>query len=69
VEPQYGSYDGMPVRYTYSEAWMLVNGAWRRTSIADVLGGAAGLSRDSYHQKFGAPPPLPPSAFQASSNR
>ena len=56
---RYGRHDGHAVRYTYDEAWELVDGAWREIEPVFV----ARLTRQVYLETFGRVPPLPPAAF------
>ena len=65
--PLYGSYDGRAVRWLGYEAWLLGrDGVWRETDAADVATGAAVLSREQFHTRFGTVPLMPKAAFQSS---
>jgi hypothetical protein len=65
-QPKHGSYDGRAVRWLGFEAWMLArSGAWHETDAADIAVGAAVLSAEEFHQRFGHRlPPLPDAAFR-----
>jgi hypothetical protein len=63
VKPRYASYDGHACRYTYHEAWELVDGAWRQIESVFAVIKAKRLTKQAYHRTFGPVPPLPKIAF------
>jgi len=63
AEIRYGRLDGHAVRYTYNEAWVLVDGAWHETESIFVIIKAERLTREAYLETFGHLPPLPKTAF------
>src|ERR1700731_2367711 len=56
--------DGHAVRYTQSEAWVLINGAWRKADLLEVNNNASVVSADKFTELFGQVPELPPEAFK-----
>jgi len=62
---KYGSYDGYAVRFTRYEAWILADGHWQKTGVAQVLHEAALLTKEQFHRVYGALPPMPSAAFQS----
>jgi hypothetical protein len=66
MPPNYGSYDGLPVRWHDNEAWMFFKGHWCETSAADCDTAAALLTAEQFHREFGQLPKMPKAAFQSS---
>ena len=62
-KPECGSYDGHAVRYTYHDAWVLVDGEWRQIESVFAIIKAKRLTRQAYRETFGPLPPLPKIAF------
>jgi hypothetical protein len=52
------------VRYTYHDAWVLVDGAWHQIESAFALITAVRLTKQAYRAMFGPVPRLPKIAFQ-----
>ena len=65
---KYGAFEGKPVRFIDTEAWLYTNGKWQQTSPPEVLVGAAVLDEKAFQADFGVLPPLPKSAFQSGPN-
>jgi hypothetical protein len=61
---QFGMLDGNAVRFTSTEAWALLQGAWRKASADEVLSDAVVLSRSRFNQLYPEVPELPASAFK-----
>jgi hypothetical protein len=61
---QFGMLDGNAVRFTGTEAWALLEGAWRKVSVDDVLSDAVVLSQARYAKLYPEVPELPASAFR-----
>ncbi len=61
---QFGMLDGNAVRFTSTEAWALLDGAWRRVSADEVLTDAVVLSQARFDQLYPEVPQLPASAFR-----
>ena len=68
-KPNYGSYDGHPVRWTDDEVWMLVDGAWRAIEPVFARIKADRLTRQAYRETFGRVAPLPSDAFSSDPSR
>jgi hypothetical protein len=63
---KYGSRDGCAARYTDEEAWVLVDGTWRKSHpIFFLFTGRAPLTKKAYREAFGDVPPLPDNAFDS----
>lgn len=62
---KFGMLDGNAVRFTNSEAWWLIKGAWRQIASAEVLANAAEMREERYKQLFPKVPRLPGSAFRS----
>jgi hypothetical protein len=62
---KFGMLDGNAVRFTNSEAWWLIEGAWRPIGSAEVLANAAEMREERYNQLFPKVPRLPGSAFRS----
>ncbi len=61
---QFGMLDGNPVRFTSVEAWALVDGAWKRVPVDEVLSDAAVLSQARFDKLYPGTPELPTTAFK-----
>jgi hypothetical protein len=62
--PEYGAHEGHPVRFTDDEAWIYVNGRWRRwAGLAEIIL----LDEHTYRAEFGDLPAMPKAAFQSAS--
>jgi hypothetical protein len=62
--PFYSSPNGCAARYTKREAWVLVDGTWRKGDpVFFRLAGSAPLTKREYRKRFGDVPPLPSIAF------
>jgi hypothetical protein len=60
---KFGMLDGNAVRFTYFEAWWLVDGTWRPISLDEVLANAAVMREARFKQLFPRVPLLPKKAF------
>jgi len=69
VKPRYASYDGHALRYTYHDAWVLVDGEWRQIETAFAIIGRERLTKQAYRETFGPVPPLPKIAFNEPTVR
>ena len=61
---KFGMLDGNAVRFTYFEAWWLVDGTWRPISLDEVLANAAVMREARFKQLFPRVPLLPKKAFR-----
>jgi hypothetical protein len=61
---QFGMLDGNAVRFTSAEAWALLEGAWKKVSVKEVLSDAVVLSQARFDQLYPEVPQLPASAFK-----
>jgi hypothetical protein len=61
---QFGALDGNAVRFTSTEAWALLDGAWRKVAADEVLSDAVVLSQARFEQRYPEIPQLPASAFK-----
>jgi hypothetical protein len=61
---QFGMLDGNAVRFTSAEAWALLEGAWRKVSVDEVLSDAVVLSQARFDQLYPESPELPAAAFR-----
>ena len=61
---KFGMLDGNAVRFTYFEAWWLVDGTWRPISPDEVLANAAVMREARFKQLFPRVPLLPKKAFR-----
>lgn len=66
--PSYGSWDGEPTRWAPGEAWAFLNGEWTRVDSTDVGINSCVQSKEEFTARFGELPPMPATAFQASSS-
>ena len=66
--PSFGVWEGDPTRWAPGEAWAFMKGAWTRVESTEVGMNSPVLSKAEFTSRFGALPPLPATAFQASSN-
>ena len=66
--PSYGSWDGEPTRWAPGEAWAFLNGEWTRVDSTDVGMNSRVQSKEEFTARFGELPPLPATAFPASSS-
>lgn len=65
IEANYGALDGFPIRYTKTEAWILVNGVWKWLHPGE-LEDMGVLSKEAFEARFGQDlVKLPNKAFQS----
>jgi hypothetical protein len=61
---QFGMLDGNAVRFTSAEAWALLEGAWKKVPVDEVLSDAVVLSQARFGHLYPEVPELPASAFR-----
>jgi hypothetical protein len=61
---QFGMLDGNAVRFTSAEAWALLEGAWKKVPVDEVLSDAVVLSQARFGQLYPEVPELPVPAFR-----
>ncbi len=66
---QFGTLDGNAVRFTGTEAWALLDGAWRKVPADEVLSEAVVLSQARFEQRYPDVPQLPAAAFRPKVKR
>ncbi len=64
MEPKYGEWEDLPVRWLPGEAWAFIDGAWKRVDSSDVGNNGAELDKSSFEAAFGRLIALPAIAFQ-----
>ena len=69
MEPKFGDWEGIPVRWLPGEAWAFIKGEWVRVNSSDVGNNGAELDEESFLATFGRLMALPAIAFQARPDR
>ena len=64
-EPNYGSFESYPARFTLYEAWVLIDNVWRNFNAAEVCHSATVLEKTEFNTRFGKVNNLPKTAFQS----
>lgn len=65
AQPEYGSFESYPARFTDTEAWVFINGEWKSFHPAEMAHGAGVMTEAAYIDLFGQVPALPKTAFQS----
>jgi hypothetical protein len=65
AEIKHAYLEGRPVRLNDTEAWWVINGAWRALHLGEAAFNAKLLSKEEFSRWFGDLPELPSTAFQA----
>jgi hypothetical protein len=66
---EFGMLDGNAVRFTSVEAWALLEEAWKKVSVNEVLSDAVVLSQARFGQLYPEVPELPASAFRSKGKQ
>ena len=69
VEPKFGIWEDLPVRWAPGEAWAFTNGEWVRVHSSDVGNNGAELDEESFLDLFGRLKALPAIAFHGRPDR
>lgn len=65
---KYARLEGLPVRYTLSEAWVYADGEWKWANPVEVYAHAGVMTAEEFDASFGQLPALPTSAFHEGGN-
>lgn len=63
--PKFGAFEGCPVRFVKTEAWVFAKGAWHQIDPVEVSVTAHVLDEQAYRKAFGDVPDLPKTAFHS----
>ena len=66
MQGNFGSFESYPARFTRTEAWVFMDGAWRTFNVAEVNVGASVMTEQAFNTRFGQLPALPAAAFQSA---
>jgi len=69
MEPKFGDWEGIPVRWLPGEAWGFIKGEWVWVHPAEVGMNGAELDEESFLATFGRLMALPAIAFQPRPER
>ncbi len=69
VEPKFGIWEDLPVRWAPGEAWAFIDGDWKQVDSSDVGFNGREIDEESFATLFGVLKTLPAIAFQAHPDR